>query len=228
MTSVVVVPTTNTVEIGDTVQTTVSVAVNQLELVAVAQQGPRGVAGDSADLSNVSVIAGDGLSGGGALSSNVALQLDATVVRTSGDQVIDGNKSFGSTLFIDSANSRIGINSSNPRIDLQIGDVGLGTFTITTSSTIPNQIADAWDASTFRSAKYQIQIYSNTASQYEVSEIFLMHDDVNVYITEYAIINQGERLISFDASLNNSTVRLLCDPVYAVNQIKVFRTMLST
>lgn len=196
---------------------------------AGAVQGPPGPPGASGDatLSNTYVLAGDGISGGGALSANVTVSVNNTVVRTSGDQSILGNKTFGSVLYIDAANSKVGINTTDPRIDLQIGNVGLGTYTLHTINTLPNQIADAWSAADFRSSKYQVQVYSNTANEYEISEIFLLHDDSNVYITEYAIINQGTRLMSFDASIFNSTVRLLCTPTYAVNEVKVFRTVLS-
>ena len=194
-----------------------------------AVQGPRGPAGESGtgELANTSVLSGDGISGGGTLASNVTISVDSTVVRTSGDQSIAGNKRFGATLFIDAANSRVGINNLDPKIDLQIGDVGLGTYKLNTVTTFPNQIADSWSALDFSSAKYQVQVYSNTASQYEISEIFLMHNGTDVYITEYAIINEGERLMTFDASINNSTVRLLATPTYAINEVKVFRTVLS-
>lgn len=203
---------------------------DRVVVYAPAVQGPRGPAGESAvaELANTSILAGDGISGGGTLASNVTVSVDSTVVRTAGDQNIAGNKRFGSTLYIDSANSRVGVNNLDPKIDLQIGEVGLGTYILNTTTSFPNQIVDSWSALDFRSAKYQVQVYSNSVAQYEISEIFLMHDDNNVFITEYAIINQGERLMTFDASINNSTVRLLCTPNYAINQVKVFRTVLST
>lgn len=212
-----------------TTENRVVVLEDTVTVYAPAVQGPRGPAGPSsvAELANTSVLAGDGLSGGGTLDANVTLAVDSTVVRTSGDQDISGTKNFSSVLYIDSANSRVGINTVDPRIDLQIGNVGLGTYTLHTTNTFPNQIADSWSALNFRSAKYQVQVYSNSANQYEISEIFLMHDDSNVFITEYAIINQGERLMTFNASINNSTVRLLCNPNYAINEVKVFRTVLS-
>jgi len=212
-----------------TTENRVVVLEDTVTVYAPAVQGPRGPAGPSsvAELANTSVLAGDGLSGGGTLDANVTLAVDSTVVRTSGDQDISGTKNFSSVLYIDSANSRVGINTVDPRIDLQIGNVGLGTYTLHTTNTFPNQIADSWSALNFRSAKYQVQVYSNSANQYEISEIFLLHDDSNVFITEYAIINQGERLMTFNASINNSTVRLLCNPNYAINEVKVFRTVLS-
>lgn len=221
--------------------TTVTVYVNQNSVTTlpdrlvinapavVGPRGPRGADGIGSDaLGNVYVEAGDGLSGGGNLSSNVSIAVNNTVVRTSGDQQVNGNKRFGdAVLYIDAANSKVGINQSNPRIDLQIGEVGLGTYTVTTSTSIPNQIIDSWSASDFRSAKYQVQIYSASVNEYEISEIFLVHDDSNIYATEYAVINQGTRLMEFSASIFNSTVRLLGSPTYAVNTVKVFRTVLS-
>jgi hypothetical protein len=43
---------------------------------------------------DLSVIAGDGLTGGGLLTSNITVAVDPSVVRTSTDQTIDGNKRF--------------------------------------------------------------------------------------------------------------------------------------
>jgi hypothetical protein len=202
---------------------TVKVSQNVLLVTASAAQGPRGPEGNvSAALDQVSVNTGDGLSGGGALSSNVTVEVDNTVVRTTGNQQVGG------IVYIDSANSRVGINTLDPKVDLQIGDVGLGTYTLTTTSTTPNQIADQWSATAFRSAKYQVQVYSTSQGEYEISEIFLVHNDNEVFVTEYAIVNQGTRLATFSASIFNGTVRLLCSPQYAINTIRVFRTVLST
>lgn len=194
----------------------------------IGPRGPRGEDGSTLSLANTFVVAGDGVAGGGALSANVSIAVDATVVRTSGNQAISGNKSFSSgVLYIDAANSKVGINQTNPKIDLQIGDVGLGTYSMSTSTTLPNQIIDTWSALDFRSAKYQVQIYSTSANEYEISEIFLIHNDSDIFITEYAVVNQGTRLMEFSASLFNNNVRLTGSPTYAVNQVKVFRTVLS-
>jgi hypothetical protein len=201
----------------------VRVSENVVIVTASAAQGPRGPAGNvEAALGNYFVEAGDGLSGGGSLAGNVAISVDSSVVRTSGNQTIS------TVLYLDEANSRVGINQSDPKVDLQVGEVGLGTYTLNTSTAAPNQIADQWNASEFRSAKYQVQVYSASAGEYEISEIFIVHNDVDVFVTEYAIVNQGTRLANFSASIFNGVVRFLCSPQYAVNTIKVFRTVIST
>lgn len=211
----------STVRVTET-RNKVEVLENSVRVTSPAAQGPRGPEGNvSAALGNVFVNAGDGLSGGGSLASNVVVEVDSSVVRNTGNQTIS------SVLYLDEANSRVGVNQSDPKIDLQIGEVGMGTYTLVTSSASPNQIADQWSASSFRSAKYQVQVYSASAGEYEISEIFIVHNDVDVFTTEYAIVNQGTRLASFSASIFGGTVRLLCSPTYAINTIKVFRTVLT-
>lgn len=50
--------------------------------------------------SDVNVISGDGLDGGGPLTSNITLSVDSTVVRTTGAQNINGLKTFTDSVII--------------------------------------------------------------------------------------------------------------------------------
>ncbi len=50
--------------------------------------------------SATTISAGDGLTGGGDLTTNRTLAVDSTVVRTSGDQTINGTKTFGDSVII--------------------------------------------------------------------------------------------------------------------------------
>jgi hypothetical protein len=50
--------------------------------------------------SSVNIVAGDGISGGGDLGSNVSIAVDSTVVRTSGDQAIGGTKTFSDNVVV--------------------------------------------------------------------------------------------------------------------------------
>jgi hypothetical protein len=130
-------------------------------------------------------------------------------------------------LWLDEANARVGINQLDPKIDLQIGDTGIGSYSVTLNSTFPNQIVDQWSASAFRSAKYLVQIHAHSPDEYEISEIFVLHNGGEAYLTEYAIVNQGTRLAQFTASIFGDTVRLLCTPQNAINTIKVSRTVIT-
>ena len=186
----------------------------QAQIVAVAEQGPPGPPGQDAT-ANSFIIAGDGIQGGGTISGNVTVSVDSTVARV------------GGVLWLDEANSRVGINQLDPKIDLQIGDLGLGSFTANLTSDVPNQIIDQWSALDFRSAKYHIQMHAAGPDEYEISEVFLMHNGGEVYMTEYAIVNQGVRLAQYSASIFNNTVRLLCDPTYGVSTVRVSRTVIA-
>ncbi len=186
----------------------------QAQVTAVAEQGPRGPRGEDA-AANSFVVAGDGIQGGGPITSNVTVAVDDTVARV------------GGVLWLDEANARVGINQLDPKIDLQIGDTGIGSYSAALTSTTPNQIVDQWSALDFRSAKYHIQLHAHAPDEYEISEVFLMHNGGEVYMTEYAIINQGVRLAQYSASIFNNTVRLLCNPTYGVSTVRVSRTVIA-
>lgn len=202
------------VEVNTPTPSTVTVERPQATVVAVAEQGPRGPAGNSGTASTF-VIAGDGLTGGGSLASNVTVAVDASVARV------------GGVLWLDYANARVGINQLDPKIDLHIGDAGMGTYSTSLANGTPNQIVDQWSALDFRSAKYQIQLHAPGPDQFEISELFIVHNAGEVYMTEYAIINQGTRLAQYSASIFNNTVRLLCSPTYGTSSVKVFRTVIA-
>lgn len=47
------------------------------------------------------ISGGDGITGGGNLTSDVTLDVDSTVIRTTGNQILGGNKSFSNALVLD-------------------------------------------------------------------------------------------------------------------------------
>jgi hypothetical protein len=61
--------------------------------------------------SAITITAGDGLSGGGNLTANRSVAVDATVVRTSSPQTIGGNKTFSNNVVVE-GNGRFGQNST--------------------------------------------------------------------------------------------------------------------
>ena len=63
-----------------------------------------------------------------------------------------------------------------------------GANSATTVSTA-NTIVDSFPKATYRTAKYYIQISSN--SQYHASEVLLIHNNANVFFTEYGVISSN-------------------------------------
>ena len=93
---------------------------------------------------------------------------------------------------------------------------------VTTSTNSANQVLDTFSTSEFRSIKYQIQVDSNT--DYQCSELLLIHNGTNSYITEYGLITTNNSLISYETNIISGNVVLLMSPVNNVNSIKLIRT----
>lgn len=130
-------------------------------------------------------------------------------------------------LYADTTNSRIGINTVTPHAQLQIANTSLDTSTITTTTTSSNQVLDSFAASTFRTAKYLVQVHDTINNHYHASEILIVHNGTTAYITEYAIVFSNASLASFDADISGGQVRLLVTPINTTNTIKTSRTAIT-
>ena len=86
---------------------------------------------------------------------------------------------------------------------------------------------DTFSSSAYRTAKYIIQIVDGVKVQ--VEEIMLFHDGTNVYMTEYASMNNTGNLGDFDAVLNAGTVTLNFTANYSPTSmtVKVVRTAIT-
>jgi hypothetical protein len=92
--------------------------------------------------------------------------------------------------------------------------------TFTTGST--SQVAvDSFSASTYRSAKYEVQVTSGT--DYHVIELRVVHDGTTTYLAQYGEILTSSSLGTFDTDISGGNVRLLFTGVNAVSVVKVIR-----
>jgi len=77
--------------------------------------------------------------------------------------------------------------------------------------TNPTVVLASWDASVYRSAKYIVQMYNKIEGYYSITEVLLIHDDVDAYHTEYGKLETSPRtFIKFRSAYNSvtSTVEL--------------------
>ncbi len=95
------------------------------------------------------------------------------------------------------------------------------TFVYTSSTIVPDQIVDTVSVSKYRTVKYIIQVTSDT--EYQTSELLIIHDGSTPSITEYATILTGDILASFNASIVTDDLNLLVTPTNANTTIKVIR-----
>jgi hypothetical protein len=100
---------------------------------------------------------------------------------------------------------------------------GLITTGISTTTATDQTSIDSFSASTYRSAKYNVQI--TRGSEYQTTEISVIHDGSDSYDTEYATIKTGTALATFTTDVSGGNVRLLATPSSATSTVfKLFRT----
>lgn len=104
-------------------------------------------------------------------------------------------------------------------------NINVSGVTTTTSS----QFAlDNFLKSSFRSAKYQIQIDQD--SSYQTTEFLVVHDGTTTYNTEFGIVKTGGSLSTFDSDISGNYVRLLATPLSGATEInfKIIRTTIDS
>lgn len=129
----------------------------------------------------------------------------ASTSTTTGALIVDGGAGFASTIYA----PVISINGIYDQI----------SSTLTTSSTTADQVAMSLGATVYRTLKLNVQMTSSTS--YHSQEILMVHDGTLVYMTEYAIVNNGSILSTFDADISGGNIRLLVSPTNAVTTYKI-------
>jgi hypothetical protein len=98
---------------------------------------------------------------------------------------------------------------------------------VTTTTTSSETSVDTFSTSTYRSAKYLIQITEGTS--YHATEISVVHDGTTTYNTEYGTIKTNELLSTFDTDIDSGNVRLLATPASASpTTFKIVRTLINS
>lgn len=95
-------------------------------------------------------------------------------------------------------------------------------FDTTTSG---QQIVDTFDATQYRSAKYEVQITSGVF--YHVIELRIVHNGINTFLAQYGEIYTNSILGTFSAAVSSGTVNLSFNPTNAVNAVKMVRTLIT-
>lgn len=101
----------------------------------------------------------------------------------------------------------------------------ISSASLTTSATTSNQVVDTSSATEIRSVKYNIQ--ATSGSSYHTTEVSIVHDGSEVFITEYGTIVTGASLATFSADISGGNMRLLVTPTNAVTTIKVVKTAIN-
>ena len=90
------------------------------------------------------------------------------------------------------------------------------------TSSVSQVTLESFATTTYRSAKYLVQMTSGTA--YHMIELSLIHDGATVYLSQYGEVKTGASLGTFDASISAGNLNLLFTPTNATTNVNWVRT----
>ena len=96
------------------------------------------------------------------------------------------------------------------------------TSTAYTTSSTSQVTIDSFATTTYRSAKYEVQMTSGTS--YHVIELRVLHDGANPLLAQYGEIFTGSTLGTFDVSITAGNLNLLFTPTNSATTVKLIRT----
>lgn len=89
-------------------------------------------------------------------------------------------------------------------------------------------VANSFVASDFRTTKYLVQVQETGSSNFYSTEVFIMHDGSEVYMTQYGTLNtDSSPVTSIEADIDSGNVRLLITPSVSNTTTKISRISLT-
>lgn len=98
---------------------------------------------------------------------------------------------------------------------VELNSVSHATSKAFTSNTITQKVVAEFPADVYRGGKIVIQVYKPLDNITTISEFLIVHDNSDVYSTEYGIITTGYNapLVSFETNIVSNMVRFLATPI---------------
>jgi hypothetical protein len=84
-------------------------------------------------------------------------------------------------------------------------------------STTNEQLVDRFQLEDFRTAKYMVQM--TNSGTYHITEVMLVHNDTDVFVSEYGTVITNSSLGTVSADISNGYVRLLVTPTNATDTV---------
>jgi hypothetical protein len=156
--------------------------------------------------------------------ANGNVRIATTTVSNSssaGALVVSGGVGIGGAL-------NVGGSGSFAATGVSIGNTLISSYTSSVITTNATQNLDTFSTSTYRTARYTVQVVDGT--KVHITEMTVFHDNTVVYKNEYGISTNTGELGAFDATLGSGTITLTFTPNYTPSAmtIKANRTAITS
>jgi len=154
-------------------------------------------------------------------STDTANAATANSVKWINDVKVDrAGDTMTGKLTINVAGEGLEVANANVTNTLTVETLQVTTNTVTTAAS-GQVVLDVFPTTLLASAKYFVQ--ANSGSTYHTTEIILVHEGTNVWLTEYGSIQTGISLGTFNADIDSGNVRLLFNATQSINTVRSIR-----
>jgi hypothetical protein len=126
---------------------------------------------------------------------------------------------------VGNSNFNVGIGTTNPKTDFQVGSHygvtgGIGTFTA--AAGVAHTINEYTIASTdFKTAEYTI--FAGLGTNIQSQKLLVMQDGSTAYSEEYAVMSNNTQILSASATLASGIVKIEVTPETGISGLTTFR-----
>lgn len=143
------------------------------------------------------------------------------------DVVFNDSGVYGTSagLTFDKATANLAVTNIVTTKSVNLNNISLDTIGSYTTSNTNTVVVDSFPLSTYRTAKYTMQL--SYGSFYHAEEISLIHNGTTPSIVEYGVIYSGESSLgSFDVNIVGGNVQLIFTPIYNPTTLKFKKTLI--
>lgn len=108
---------------------------------------------------------------------------------------------------------------------VSLGSSVLTSYITKTTSAATDQMVDNWLKSTYRSAKYVIQVTDNNSTSFHMEEMLILYNGTTVDFTAYGQVYSNTSMGVFSANSNTTHVFLNFSPTSTSTTVKGERTL---
>jgi len=158
--------------------------------------------------------------------NNLNVHLNGILLKANTDYTYTSNTSSITLTDSTGADDLLCVQAYSGAISWVNVDADITTNTHTTSS-VTETVVDSWGTGDYRSAKYIVQMTNNANNTYQTSEVMVLHDGTDTFLSEYGVVKTLNTLGSIDSDVDGGSVRLKVTPINSNTTIKVIRTSIT-